>query len=663
MLKIKNILKQSLFTTMIALILSFCSINGQITVNSLLEFQTLGVNNNQEIIMNPGSYNLEDLDDGDRVIEISGSNNIVNLTGVYITVPVGSIRTTYFVVSGDNNTIIGGEFEDVYRNGLTEVTDFSAYNQDRSNLAYGLRGAAVMDVTGNDNLVNGIKLTVRGSFPYGYGSMYGINATNIFGLDKRCGLLITGARNTIDNVEIQQRAFGHGLFMQGDADATVIKNTLVEGRVRSTGELYEEDEAYDLPFLSDFKMPYEDFRELPTDEVHSLSEDGFRQYTGVGSVTIENCTAKKMRGGIRLYLGGDATVTNSTAVDCGSTNFNLPADGVITNSSGNFAYAPLSDFRLGRSRAQIEWTVIPSPNTTGPHNLADIEGNSHNIIFHRTPGPVDTNPRSIVITGNNSTIINETEYPIILEATASGNTIISCGTITDNGSNNTTSQSGTCEGLDVVNECDNHDAFIQIEAEDFCNQSGIEVVGTAVGFINNGDWVSYNNVDFNSGVDSIEMSVASGNSGGTIEVREGSTLGTLLGTVEVPATGSFTTWKTVKANVLETSGEKDIYLMFTGGSGALFDIDWFTFSSSILSISNPNENTSFIYPNPVISNVTIKNSIDSHITIYDMNGGKVFSKMISSDKEILNLSVLASGLYYTEINKGNTSEVIKIIKD
>ena len=135
--------------------------------------------------------------------------------------------------------------------------------------------------------------------------------------------------------------------MQDNADETVIKNTLVEGRVRPTGDLYEEDGEDDLPFRSDFKMPYEDFRDLPTDEVHSLCEDGFRQYTGVGSVTVENCTAKKMRGGIRLYLGGDAVVTNSIAVDCGSTNFNMPADGEITNSSGNFTYAPLSDFRLG----------------------------------------------------------------------------------------------------------------------------------------------------------------------------------------------------------------------------------------------------------------------------------------------------------------------------
>ena len=81
-----------------------------------------------------------------------------------------------------------------------------------------------------------------------------------------------------------------------------------------------------------------------------LSEDGIRVYTGGGSVTVENCTVKKMRGGIRLYLGSRATVKNSTAIDCGHTNFNMPTGGKVTDSTGNFAYAPFSDFRLSKSR-------------------------------------------------------------------------------------------------------------------------------------------------------------------------------------------------------------------------------------------------------------------------------------------------------------------------
>ena len=419
----------------------------QTNVNSLAQLRAAVQNNDQEIIMQRGSYNFEDLASDSRDITVSGDNNTITLTGVFIDVPVGSVGSQYIIVSGNNNTIIDGDIEDVYRNGITEITDFSAYNQDRENLANGLRGDPVMLVSGDDNIIDGIKLTVRGSFPYGYGSMYGIGAGNMFGLDKRCGLLINGSGNIIDGVEIQQRAFGHGLFVQGDADDNIVRNTLVEGRVRRTEELYNETNSFDLPFRSNYLT--QDGDPIARDEVHSLCEDGIRMYNIPGSIEVENCTVKKMRGGIRLYLGGPATVNNSIATDCGDTNFNMPSGGEITNSSGNFSYAPLSDFRLARSNMDLELTIIPSPNAEGPHNLADVQGNNHNIVFHRTPGPLDTDEeRAIVITGDNSTIVNETEYKIILESSASGNTITSCGPVTDNGSGNDIRSSNDCQTVE-----------------------------------------------------------------------------------------------------------------------------------------------------------------------------------------------------------------------
>ena len=73
----------------------------------------------------------------------------------------------------------------------------------------------------------------------------------------------------------------------------------------------------------------------------------------------------------------------------------------------------------------------------GGHNIANVLGNNHTIVFHRSPGIKDTaETRAIVVSGNNSTIRNETEYRMILESTASGNTIVSCGPVTDNGSGN-----------------------------------------------------------------------------------------------------------------------------------------------------------------------------------------------------------------------------------
>ena len=262
----------------------------------------------------------------------------------------------------------------------------------------------------------------------------------MYGLDKRCGMVIKGKSNTIDGCEIQQRAFGHGIYMQSPADKTVVKNCLVEGRMRPSKDLYLETDPKDLPVRSKYRLPRKRNIPIPKDVMLPLSEDGIRVYTRGGSVTVENCTVKKMRGGIRVYLASRATVTDSTGIDCGSTNFNLPKGGKITGSTGNFAYGPLSDFRLSRSNQDIELTILPSPHAVGPHNVADILGSNHNIVFHRLEGPIDTNLRPIIVKDDNSTIRNETEYPIVLLSSASGNDVVSFGPVTDLGTNNKVSR-------------------------------------------------------------------------------------------------------------------------------------------------------------------------------------------------------------------------------
>ena len=210
--------------------------------------------------------------------------------------------------------------------------------------------------------------------------------------------------------------------------------------MRPSKDLYLEKNPKDLPARSKYRLPRSGNKPIPKDIMLPLAEDGIRVYTGGGSVTVENCTVKKMRGGIRLYLAGSATVIDSTAIDCGATNFNMTRGGRIKGSAGNFAYAPLSDFRLSKSKQDVELTILPSPHAVGPHNVADIQGSGHNIVFHRSDGPIDPNLRPIVVKDGNSTIRNETEYPIILLSSASGNTVVSFGPVTDLGTDNNVSR-------------------------------------------------------------------------------------------------------------------------------------------------------------------------------------------------------------------------------
>jgi hypothetical protein len=128
----------------------------------------------------------------------------------------------------------------------------------------------------------------------------------------------------------------------------------------------------------------------------------------------------------------------------------------------------------------------------------------------------------------------------------------------------------------------------QIEAESFNSQFGIQTEPTSdiggglnVGFIDNGDYLAFNSIDFgSSGATSVQMRVASAASGGNIEVRLDSLAGTLAGTCAVTGTGGWQTWTTVNCAVTTITGVHNLYLKFTGGAGNLLNINWFKFGTT-----------------------------------------------------------------------------------
>jgi arabinoxylan arabinofuranohydrolase len=125
--------------------------------------------------------------------------------------------------------------------------------------------------------------------------------------------------------------------------------------------------------------------------------------------------------------------------------------------------------------------------------------------------------------------------------------------------------------------------FVRTEAETMAQSSGIEVEvcsegGMSVGFIDNGDFIKVKGVDFGSGASNFTARVASGGSGGSIELRSDKKDGTLLGKCTVSATGGWQTWQTIQCPVSGASGVHDIFLVFTGGSGYLFNLNWWQFT-------------------------------------------------------------------------------------
>ncbi|WP_446210913.1 ThuA domain-containing protein [Micromonospora sp. IBSANI012] len=122
-----------------------------------------------------------------------------------------------------------------------------------------------------------------------------------------------------------------------------------------------------------------------------------------------------------------------------------------------------------------------------------------------------------------------------------------------------------------------------VQAEAFSSASGVTPFtkagangGQTLGYIDPGDWSAYNGVDL-TGVTSFRARVVSGGPGGTIQVRTGLTTGTVLGSVAVPNTGSWTTYADVTTALTGVpSGSQNLYLTYTGTGTGLFDVDDFT---------------------------------------------------------------------------------------
>jgi arabinoxylan arabinofuranohydrolase len=129
------------------------------------------------------------------------------------------------------------------------------------------------------------------------------------------------------------------------------------------------------------------------------------------------------------------------------------------------------------------------------------------------------------------------------------------------------------------------DPYTRQEAETMAWSSGVETErasdgGMNVGYLENGDYLKVKGVAFGSGATSFSARVASAAAGGRIEVRLGSATGTVAGTCTVPATGGWQTWTTVSCPVSGATGNRDLYLRFTGGSGYLFNVDWWRFAGT-----------------------------------------------------------------------------------
>src|SRR4051794_3054241 len=131
------------------------------------------------------------------------------------------------------------------------------------------------------------------------------------------------------------------------------------------------------------------------------------------------------------------------------------------------------------------------------------------------------------------------------------------------------------------------DAYSQIQAESFNAQSGTTTEtcsegGQDVGYIANGDWLQFNNVNFGTGgVKDFLARVASGAGSGVsglVEVRIDSRSNAPIGSFALANTGGWQTWTSIPGNVSSVSGNHTVYLTFSSGQPADFvNVNWIQF--------------------------------------------------------------------------------------
>ncbi|WP_298481764.1 carbohydrate-binding protein [uncultured Ruminococcus sp.] len=183
-------------------------------------------------------------------------------------------------------------------------------------------------------------------------------------------------------------------------------------------------------------------------------------------------------------------------------------------------------------------------------------------------------------------------------------------------------------------------AFETIEAENFDEQSGVKTEdcsegGQNIGYIENGDYVMFRNVDFEDGAKSFIARVAGGQEGCAIEVYVDSLDGTPIAKCSIPSTGGWQDWTDVSCNTAAVTGKHTLYLKFTGGEGYLFNINNFVFGREAIPLNGK-----------LINNLIVNDSENS--ADWSISEGMANGSLIYGDRNFtaLNLPAELDGAEY-----------------
>ncbi|MEQ8581505.1 MAG: carbohydrate-binding protein [Marinoscillum sp.] len=225
-----------------------------------------------------------------------------------------------------------------------------------------------------------------------------------------------------------------------------------------------------------------------------------------------------------------------------------------------------------------------------------------------------------------------------------------------------------------------------IQAEDYNNMSGVQTETTSdpnggnlnVGWIDAGDWMTYNNINIpSSGTYSIAYRVASQSGGGTLQLEQAGG-GTIYGSIAIPSTGGWQTWTTIYQNVTLSAGTQSFGIKALSGG---WNINWWAITPAVGSrTSEPIHEVTTLdatsaYPNPFTESVSIPIDWDGEtdflVRIFDVSGSVIRTlsmtdltgtKSVIWDGTGATGSIVPKGVYYYQFQAGRQAASGKMIK-
>jgi hypothetical protein len=470
-MKIAPLICRSLYGALVLALLSFagsCRSEGVITertVSSIEELRQYSGGSNQRVTLKPGEYWMQKNEKNPLFLDLSGSNSTFIFTGCHIKVDSQNLkgfgtghenRARLLNISGTNITVDGLTLS-------TEIVD------DKEGWADMYTNA--IEIVGSGATLRNIKLTTRGSRPYGSGDAFGkgsrpANGNQPGGVpfklhSKHNGIRVgNGAGDvTLENVEVQMRALGHGIYFQEAAHDILVKNCRVIGDAMA-----DSDDIIADPLYQQYgKATYDEI--IPADIRMSKHEDGVRVYGAGGNfgpvknVRIENTKVFNMRDGYAMGdMEGTLEIINSESWGCEQGFTPMKSGGTITKCKGDAINGPLLFFRRSGENVTAEVELAGNQPVQGVWPIAIISGKNNKVTLtriapaklypegayvevsqawrewrHRPNPDIDASGQATTA----STITNKTGQMVVLGTKATGNSVVSNAPVIDKGQDNT----------------------------------------------------------------------------------------------------------------------------------------------------------------------------------------------------------------------------------